>query len=194
MRSSGVFLGKRDLGALSRSLDADGSGFLSVEELVAAVRGDLLGRRLAIVDKAFDRLCSSGAAAGGSGAAADSVSLETAVGAMRVEKHPDVAAGLADGEAMRTQLAEALGRGIAAGASSGAGKGGGGPDAQVDREAFRFGMGEASACEPIEDEFVAGMEAVWGCSEGVVDEGVEAYLGIMREQADAKRSPGENQR
>jgi len=53
MRASGVFLGKRDLAAFSRSLDVDGSGFISVEELIAAVRGDLLGRRLAITEKCY---------------------------------------------------------------------------------------------------------------------------------------------
>jgi len=109
---------------------------------------------------------------------------------MRVETHPDVAAGLADADAMRTSIAEALGRGIAATSGSAGSRASSG--AAVDRAAFAYAMGEVSACEPIEEEFVVTMQALWGARETEVDVGVEAYLRIIREQADSKRAGGEN--
>jgi len=173
LRFVGLFLDKRELSALARSLDTDGSGRVSLRELMHALLGVPSDRRVAHATKVWAGI-SSGAGA---------VSPEAVLGAFRAGSHVDVVSGRSTADDVAGALAEELAE--CAGDSGD----------RLDEGAVVSSLLQWGAAVPSDDMFCSQLEDCFGVAEGDLGRDdasrLEGQIAVIRSKAAEKKAGGQ---
>ena len=178
LRFAGLFASKMELASLFRMLDGDGSGRVSLHEVVDRVRGAMSERRVALVHKAWSAL---------GGVGAGRLAIASLLGSLRASTHPDVVAGRFDEDGLTQDVADAL-----ADASIETG----GDGSAVDGTAFSAFHADLSGTMPSDDLFVDWVECAWGVTEAALGRADAARIGsfkaLVAEKSRQKKRTGES--